>query len=209
MAANADTRDCHQELHITSPAVMGMNSDACENLNTSSFRFARAIMFPSTEFLKLNDPEIAQLIDLEYHRQLSTLNLVASDNYSSFASLEAQGSILSYKLAEGYPNKRVCGGCSYVDAIEKIAIERAKKLFKADHANVQAPSGTQANMAVYFAALKTNKSDFLSIRYIASNDDSSLIKVSLLSLFSSSYCWNACSISFAFNVSKKQINGQV
>jgi glycine hydroxymethyltransferase len=107
-----------------------------------------------TRNLSITDPEIAKIIEMEHKRQVSTLNLVASDNYASTASLEAQGSILAYKLAEGYPNKRVCGGCDWVDEIERLAIKRLKKIFGAEHANVQAPSGTQANMAVYFAALK-------------------------------------------------------
>ena len=101
--------------------------------------------------LNQNDPEISQAIELEKKRQRETINLIASENYASKAVLEAQGTFLTNKYAEGYPGKRYYGGCEDVDIIETIAIERAKELFRAEHANVQPHSGAQANMAVYFA----------------------------------------------------------
>ena len=100
------------------------------------------------------DPEIAQAILNETRRQAGKLELIASENFVSEAVLEAQGSIMTNKYAEGYPDKRYYGGCEYVDVAEKLAIERAKELFGADHINVQPHSGSQANMAVYFATLQ-------------------------------------------------------
>jgi glycine hydroxymethyltransferase len=100
------------------------------------------------------DPDIARAIRDELHRQNSGLELIASENFVSRAVLEAAGSIFTNKYAEGYPGRRYYGGCEYVDVVERSAIERAKALFGADHANVQPHSGAQANMAVYFALLK-------------------------------------------------------
>jgi glycine hydroxymethyltransferase len=100
------------------------------------------------------DPEIARAIQQETHRQAEGLELIASENFVSEAILEAAGSVLTNKYAEGYPGKRYYGGCEFVDVAETLAIERAKKLFGADHANVQPHSGAQANMAVYLAAVK-------------------------------------------------------
>src|SRR5919107_743786 len=100
------------------------------------------------------DPEIAAAIRSERHRQNSGLELIASENFVSQAVLEAAGSVLTNKYAEGYPGKRYYGGCEFVDVAESLAIERAKALFGADHANVQPHSGAQANMAVYFALLQ-------------------------------------------------------
>ncbi|MCD6363360.1 MAG: serine hydroxymethyltransferase [Synergistetes bacterium] len=105
-------------------------------------------------FIESVDPEIASLIRNEEKRQKESLELIPSENFVSPAILEAQGSILTNKYAEGYPGKKYYGGCQYVEAIERIAVERACSLFKAQHANVQPHSGTQANMAVYFAFLK-------------------------------------------------------
>ncbi len=99
------------------------------------------------------DPEIAKIIEQETDRQEYELNLIASENIASPAVMEAQGSILTNKYAEGYPAKRYYGGCEYVDQAEDLAIERAKKLFNVEYANVQSHSGSQANMAVYFALL--------------------------------------------------------
>jgi glycine hydroxymethyltransferase len=101
-----------------------------------------------------NDQEVASLIQKEGVRQSEGLEMIASENYCSKAVMEAQGSVLTNKYAEGYPGKRYYGGCHYVDGVETIAIERAKKLFGAGYANVQPHSGSQANMAVYLAALK-------------------------------------------------------
>ena len=100
------------------------------------------------------DHEIAHAIALEKSRQQNKLELIASENFVSKAVMEAQGTVLTNKYAEGYPGARYYGGCEYVDIVERLAIERAKSLFGADHANVQAHSGAQANMAVYFALLK-------------------------------------------------------
>jgi glycine hydroxymethyltransferase len=100
------------------------------------------------------DTEIARFLKLELRRQKETINLIAAENYASRAVLEAQGSILTNKYAEGYPQKRYYAGCPNIDAIESLAIERAKKLFNAEHANVQPHSGSQANMAAYFACLE-------------------------------------------------------
>ncbi|HCX90062.1 MAG TPA: serine hydroxymethyltransferase [Deltaproteobacteria bacterium] len=103
--------------------------------------------------LRETDPEIADVIQLETKRQAYRLELIASENFVSEAVLEAQGSILTNKYAEGYPKKRYYGGCEFVDSVESLAITRAKELFGADHVNVQPHSGTQANMAVYFSVL--------------------------------------------------------
>jgi glycine hydroxymethyltransferase len=100
------------------------------------------------------DPEIADAIRSETTRQNETLELIASENHVSHAVLTAMGSVFTNKYAEGYPGKRYYGGCGPTDVVETIAIERAKKLFGAEHANVQPHSGSQANMAVYFAMLK-------------------------------------------------------
>lgn len=103
-----------------------------------------------------NDPEIGTAIQNEIQRQRRNIILVASENYPSKAVLEAQGSVLTNKYAEGYPGRRYYGGCEFVDVAEEVAIERAKKLFSAEHANVQPHSGAQANMAAYFAILSPN-----------------------------------------------------
>ncbi|MFA5383803.1 MAG: serine hydroxymethyltransferase [Eubacteriales bacterium] len=100
------------------------------------------------------DPEIARVINLEIARQQNTLEFIASENSASLAVLEAQGSVLTNKYAEGYPGKRYYGGCRYVDMAEQLVIERAKTIFGAEHVNAQPHSGTQANLAVYMALLK-------------------------------------------------------
>jgi len=104
--------------------------------------------------LRQVDPEVAQAILSETRRQGETLELIASENFVSEAVLEAQGSVLTNKYAEGYPGRRYYGGCEFVDVVENLAIERAKQLFGAEHANVQPHSGTQANIAAYLAFLK-------------------------------------------------------
>ncbi|MBM3167496.1 MAG: serine hydroxymethyltransferase [Chloroflexi bacterium] len=98
--------------------------------------------------------EISRIIEQEAKHQKQTINLIAAENYASKAVLQAQGSVLTNKYAEGYPGRRYYAGCPNIDAVETLAIERAKKLFKAEHANVQPHSGSQANMAVYFALLE-------------------------------------------------------
>src|ERR1051326_6099177 len=100
------------------------------------------------------DPEIADAIALETRRQNDTLELIASENHVSKAVLTAMGSVFTNKYAEGYPGKRYYGGCGPTDIVENIAIDRAKKLFGAEHANVQPHAGSQANMAVYFTVLQ-------------------------------------------------------
>ena len=104
--------------------------------------------------LRKVDPKIAQAIDLEEDRQSNGLEMIASENFTSKAVMEAQGSVFTNKYAEGYPGRRYYGGCEYADLVEDLARERAKELFSAEHANVQAHSGSQANMGVYFAHLE-------------------------------------------------------
>jgi glycine hydroxymethyltransferase len=111
-------------------------------------------MFPSTLRIRGFDDELADAIDAERRRQEDHVELIASENYASPRVLEAQGSVLTNKYAEGYPGKRYYGGCEYVDIAERLAIERVKQLFGAGYANVQPHSGSQANQAVYFALLK-------------------------------------------------------
>ncbi|NOZ93010.1 aminotransferase class I/II-fold pyridoxal phosphate-dependent enzyme [bacterium 3DAC] len=106
------------------------------------------------EFVKKTDPEVWEAIRGELERERTTLELIASENFPSLAVLEAMSTVLNNKYAEGYPGARYYGGCKYVDIVEDIARERAKKLFGADHANVQPHSGSQANQAVYLALLK-------------------------------------------------------
>ena len=108
----------------------------------------------SNSALSKTDPEIAAAIAAEHHRQLEHIELIASENFTSQAVMQAQGSCLTNKYAEGYPGRRWYGGCEHVDVVESLAIERAKKLFGAEHANVQPHSGSQANMAVYFSVLQ-------------------------------------------------------
>ncbi len=104
--------------------------------------------------LRRTDPEIAEVIDRDVERQRFYVNLIASENYASRAVLDALGSVLTNKYAEGYPGKRYYGGCEFVDVAERLAIDRAKALFGAEHANVQPHAGAQANMAAYFAVIK-------------------------------------------------------
>ncbi|MBI4682869.1 MAG: serine hydroxymethyltransferase [Nitrospirae bacterium] len=104
--------------------------------------------------LKKNDPDIYNAIVNEIKREQDKIVMIASENYASRAVLEAQGSVFTNKYAEGYPGRRYYGGCEYADIVESLAIERARRLFGAEHVNVQPHSGTQANMAVYFSMLK-------------------------------------------------------
>ena len=106
------------------------------------------------EKLQKQDPEVFAAVKKEIGRQQNKIELIASENFVSEAVMEANGTPLTNKYAEGYPGKRYYGGCEYVDVVETLAIERAKKIFGADHANVQAHSGAQANMAVFFAMLE-------------------------------------------------------
>jgi glycine hydroxymethyltransferase len=104
--------------------------------------------------LEMIDPEVFEAVQKEIERERRNIVLIASENYASLPVLEVQGSVFTNKYAEGYPGKRYYGGCEYADVVETLAIERAKKLFGADHANVQPHSGSQANMAVFFSVLK-------------------------------------------------------
>lgn len=105
-------------------------------------------------FVRKADPEIADIIALESKRQKEKIELIASENFVSPAVMAAMGSTLTNKYAEGYPGKRYYGGCEYVDMAENLAIARAKKIFSAEHVNVQPHSGAQANTAVYYAVLE-------------------------------------------------------
>jgi glycine hydroxymethyltransferase len=111
-------------------------------------------MFSRAKTLSVVDPELAKYVELERVRQDEHIELIASENYTSPAVMEVQGSQLTNKYAEGYPGKRFYGGCEYVDEVEKLAIERIKNLYGAEYANVQPHSGSQANQAVYFSILK-------------------------------------------------------
>src|SRR3954470_17871502 len=111
-------------------------------------------MFSADQTIADFDPELKAALDAESQRQEDHIELIASENYASPRVLEAQGSVLTNKYAEGYPGKRYYGGCEYVDIAERLAIERVKELFGAGYANVQPHSGSQANQAVYFALLK-------------------------------------------------------
>jgi glycine hydroxymethyltransferase len=105
-------------------------------------------------FLSQTDPEMYKAIECDKKKQKESVNLIASENYASRAVLEAQGSFLTYKYAEGYPGKRYYRGCENMDTIEELAVKRAKELYHAEHANVQPHSGSQANMAAYFALME-------------------------------------------------------
>lgn len=107
------------------------------------------------QMIRASDPELAAALEMELNRQQYNLELIASENIVSRSVMAIQGSVLTNKYAEGYPDKRYYGGCEFVDLAETLAIERAKKLFQASYVNVQPHSGSQANMAVYFALLKT------------------------------------------------------
>ncbi|WP_411826791.1 serine hydroxymethyltransferase [Luteolibacter sp. AS25] len=117
-------------------------------------RHERRVCKSSGSHIAVSDPEVYEAIVSEEHRQRNHVELIASENFASPAVMEAQGSLLTNKYAEGYPGKRWYGGCEYVDIVERLAIERAKEIFGADHANVQPHSGSQANTAVYFSVLK-------------------------------------------------------
>src|SRR5690349_18405468 len=104
--------------------------------------------------LREGDPQLADLVGAELRRQRDQIELIASENFTSRAVLEAAGSVLTNKYAEGYPGKRYYGGCEVVDEVEQLAIDRAKQLFGAEHANVQPHAGSQANFAAYMALLQ-------------------------------------------------------
>lgn len=116
--------------------------------------YGQPLMFSTSRNLKIADPALAEMIDDEVVRQDQHIELIASENYTSPAVMEAQGSQLTNKYAEGYPGKRFYGGCEFVDQVEQLAIDRLKQLYGAEYANVQPHSGSQANQAVYFSILK-------------------------------------------------------
>ena len=111
-------------------------------------------MFSYKKTIEMVDPDLWQAIKGEMQRQEDHIELIASENYASPAVLQAQGSVLTNKYAEGYPGKRYYGGCKHVDVVEQLAIDRLKALFNAEYVNVQPHSGSQANAAVYLSALK-------------------------------------------------------
>ena len=116
--------------------------------------YGKAYLSQSMTLLADADPQLARAMEQEAERQENNIELIASENYVSPAVMAAMGSCLTNKYAEGYPDHRYYGGCVYVDQVERLAIDRAKKLFGAPYANVQPHSGAQANTAVYFALLK-------------------------------------------------------
>ena len=143
--------------------LSGKDTDAetakhmCDSFLAAAFEGGRhesRVCKSSGSSIRVNDPAIYDAIAAEEHRQRNHVELIASENFTSPAVMEAQGSLLTNKYAEGYPGRRWYGGCEHVDVIEQIAIDRAKELFGAEHANVQPHSGSQANTAVYFAVLK-------------------------------------------------------
>ncbi len=144
----------------TAPDAAARIVDAFLNARFEGGRHERRVnkmeirIIPTDLRLQAVDPEVADAIERERQRQQENIELIASENFTSPAVMEAQGSVLTNKYAEGYPKKRWYGGCENVDVIEQLAIERAKKLFGAEHANVQTHSGSGANMSVYFAVLK-------------------------------------------------------
>src|SRR3982751_4530514 len=123
-------------------------------LESGSLQAALSSMYISTSPISSFDAELARALSAERQRQEDHIELIASENYASPRVLEAQGSVLTNKYAEGYPGKRYYGGCEYVDVAEQLAIDRAKEIFGAEHANVQPHAGAQANASVYHALLE-------------------------------------------------------
>jgi glycine hydroxymethyltransferase len=136
----------HCAFQTLAPCFSGMN---CE-LNKEDFSVTKA----NLDFLADTDPQVAEILNQELKRQRDHLELIASENFTSAAVMAAQGSVLTNKYAEGLPGKRYYGGCEFIDAVEQVAIDRAKELFGAVHVNVQPHSGAQANFAVFLALLE-------------------------------------------------------
>jgi glycine hydroxymethyltransferase len=136
----------HCAFQTLAPCFSGMN---CE-LNKEDFSVTKA----NLDFLADTDPQVAEILNQELKRQRDHLELIASENFTSAAVMAAQGSVLTNKYAEGLPGKRYYGGCEFIDAVEQVAIDRAKELFGAAHVNVQPHSGAQANFAVFLALLE-------------------------------------------------------
>src|SRR5690606_38993490 len=137
-----------------SPPIPARNTPAGYNRGIPPPPSPESPMFPRDARIEGYDPELAQAIADERQRQEDHVELIASENYASPRVMEAQGSVLTNKYAEGYPGKRYYGGCEFVDVAERLAIDRVKELFGADYANVQPHSGSQANQAVYLALLQ-------------------------------------------------------
>ncbi len=144
---------CMAAAAVTEDQVAGVLSTWLETEFEGGRHMAR-LAKASGSPMSVTDPVIAELIEEERQRQNNNIELIASENFTSPAVMEAQGSVLTNKYAEGYPNRRWYGGCEVVDKVEQLAIDRAKALFGCDHANVQAHSGSQANMSVYIACLE-------------------------------------------------------
>lgn len=144
---------CLGSKHTTIPTALAM-VDAFLATGFEGGRHERRLCKASGSSIAVSDPDLHHAMVGEEHRQRNHIELIASENFASPAVMEAQGSLLTNKYAEGYPGRRWYGGCEHVDVVETLAIERAKELFGADHANVQPHSGSQANTAVYFSVLK-------------------------------------------------------
>jgi glycine hydroxymethyltransferase len=144
---------CLGTKHTDIPTALAM-VDAFLSTNFEAGRHEQRLCKASGSRLSQTDPAIFSAIRAEEHRQRNNIELIASENFTSPAVMEAQGSVLTNKYAEGYPGRRWYGGCENVDVVEQLAIDRAKELFGAEHANVQPHSGSQANTAVYFSVLK-------------------------------------------------------
>ena len=145
------TRDI---LNRALPSVLKFIHQHSNPMTSSPATAAKSVHSTPTPTLAESDPQIAEAIRHEARRQFENIELIASENYVSRAVMEAQGSCLTNKYAEGYPGRRWYGGCEYVDVVEQLAIDRARKIFGGDHVNVQPHSGSQANMAVYFSVLQ-------------------------------------------------------
>jgi glycine hydroxymethyltransferase len=145
---------CKEDIRAALPSVIEIITGNKTSMNTTVTEQPVAFELSDIPALESTDPAVAAAIHDEERRQFENIELIASENFTSRAVREAQGSALTNKYAEGYPGRRWYGGCEHVDVVESLAIERAKELFGADHANVQPHSGSQANTAVYFAALE-------------------------------------------------------
>ncbi len=144
---------CKEDIKSALPSVIEIITGKNTSMNTTVTGQSAEFELSELPALESTDPAIAAAIHDEERRQFENIELIASENFTSRAVREAQGSALTNKYAEGYPGRRWYGGCEHVDVVESLAIERAKELFGADHANVQPHSGSQANTAVYFASL--------------------------------------------------------
>ena len=144
---------CKEDIKAALPSVIEIITGKKKSMNTTVTGQSAEFELSELPALESTDPAIAAAIHDEERRQFENIELIASENFTSRAVREAQGSALTNKYAEGYPGRRWYGGCEHVDVVESLAIDRAKELFGADHANVQPHSGSQANTAVYFASL--------------------------------------------------------